>query len=91
MRFDAEGYGYRPGDGLVPQDLMYTLMEQNAAFASGWSSADPNVYVNTGAFADSPSTATLAGRVLHEEVHQRGEDGPYHNTGTATTLQNRCS
>jgi hypothetical protein len=89
MRFDAEGYGFRPGDGDPGKGHMYVLMDPDPGTFSGWGPSDQNTYVNSSAFGGS--TSSLGGLIAHEEEHQSGEDGPNHNTGIANATQATCS
>ena len=89
MRFDAEGYGYRTGT-TAPHLEMYTYMEANAAFESGWSSSNDNVFGNEGTFTQGFTDLQIGAFAGHEEVHQRGSDGPNHNTGQAYAVQTQC-
>lgn len=91
VRFNAEGYGYRPGNNSVPNRAGYVLMYENYPWQStlsGFSSADPSVYITD--FGVTQITEILGGTIAHEEKHQLGEDGPYHNTGEAAVIDGIC-
>lgn len=91
MRFESETYGFRQGDNSSPQEAMYTWMIPDASSWSGWASGDPNTYVNDFAFGGSATAATIGGYIAHEEIHQRGDDGPNHNMGLAYPTGDTCA
>jgi len=90
LRFEAEGYGYRPGDPSVyPQYDAYVIQQHDWSWYSGYGPTDYNTYANPSFF--TKTEAQMAGLIAHEEQHQAGWDNPFHSTGIANSFQDQCS
>lgn len=90
LRFNAEGYGFRPGNPAeFPQYDAYVVMQDDWTWYSGYAPTDYNTYVNPSLF--NHSTSSMAGTIAHEEMHQGGWDNPSHTTGYAAGAQQLCS
>lgn len=92
-RFDAVGYGFRssseaPGGNTHPEFAAFVIQEPDYAKPSGYGPTDNNTYVNQSLFDNT--TQVVGAKLGHEEVHQWGDDNPYHNTGAAFGLEVQC-
>ena len=87
MRFDAVGYGFRPGDNR-PDERAYVMMEPDSSYSSGYGPTDDNTFVND--IATQEPINSLGGLVAHEERHQSGADNPAHTTGVGYQTEALC-
>lgn len=90
LRFEAEGYGYRPADrNIAPFKDAYVLMQEVPTNYSQWGPTDYNTYVHVSFF--SRTQAQQAGVIADEEMHQAGWDNPGHTTGYSDSYNDQCS
>jgi len=88
-RFNAIGYGFRPGNGATSNAThdfdMYTSWDYNAISGDY---TNGNTYVNASGFTQLMEV--MAGLIAHEEVHHSGQDDPDHSANVAYPTQNSC-
>jgi hypothetical protein len=79
--------GFTWGNGKSGYDS-YVIMKYPAATPSGYGPTDNYTYMEPSFW--NYDRATQGTLIAHEEQHQNGLDGIYHNTGSAYFIQNTC-